>query len=186
MKLCMYIMAPEPISTTYFINPSHTCMCIPLSLLGNDSVKTLTRQRTHTQQYNCYKRRFLWGPCRIKESRRLELLLFLISLFYEVVSVHTIYRRRQDDYYDAGCGMKAGWGNRSTTLSINCTWSQLGLNPGCRGEEPELWVLSGKLCRSGIHFTIVLTIDRALWRRVDADSLLHHLHTTTQCVTDGI
>jgi hypothetical protein len=44
-------------------------VCVfPVSLLGNGSVKTLQRQRIHTQQYNnCWTRFFyLWGPCRIK------------------------------------------------------------------------------------------------------------------------
>jgi hypothetical protein len=48
----MYIMAPEPISTAYFINPSHQSPCLyvyPLSLLGNESVKcilpSVARQR---------------------------------------------------------------------------------------------------------------------------------------------
>jgi hypothetical protein len=97
MKRGMYIMAPEPISTAYFINPSHqsvsvcvsllslpgkgsvkcippfsarqrlgntfppqriqatseellgvcvwVCLCIPLLLLGNNSVKTFPRER---------------------------------------------------------------------------------------------------------------------------------------------
>jgi hypothetical protein len=84
MKLAMYIMAPEHISTAYFINPSHdslsacvpllfarqqlgkhvpaarntrnnriivgrvslwVCLCIPLSLLGNNQVKTFPWQR---------------------------------------------------------------------------------------------------------------------------------------------
>jgi hypothetical protein len=47
MKLGMCIMAPEPISTSYFINPSHQSVCLyvyPLLLLGNDSVKTLPLQ----------------------------------------------------------------------------------------------------------------------------------------------
>jgi hypothetical protein len=37
-------MAAEPISTEYFINPSHQSVfvCIPLSLLGNGSVKNVT------------------------------------------------------------------------------------------------------------------------------------------------
>jgi hypothetical protein len=68
MKLGMYIMAPEPISAAYFINPFHqsvclyVCMFIPrivarqrigkivflLSLLGNGWVKTLPLQRIHT------------------------------------------------------------------------------------------------------------------------------------------
>jgi hypothetical protein len=29
MKLGMYIMTPEAISTPYFINPSHQSMCLP-------------------------------------------------------------------------------------------------------------------------------------------------------------
>jgi hypothetical protein len=28
MKLAMYIMAPEPISMVYFINPSHQSVCL--------------------------------------------------------------------------------------------------------------------------------------------------------------
>jgi hypothetical protein len=31
MKLGMYIMAPEPISTAYVINPSHQSVCIYVS-----------------------------------------------------------------------------------------------------------------------------------------------------------
>jgi hypothetical protein len=53
MKLDMYIMAPEPISTPIsYIPPIGlcVCMCIPLSLLGNGSVKTLPQQRIHTEQ----------------------------------------------------------------------------------------------------------------------------------------
>jgi hypothetical protein len=42
MKLGMHVMAPEPISKTYFVSPSRLSMylwCIPLSLLGSDSAK---------------------------------------------------------------------------------------------------------------------------------------------------
>jgi hypothetical protein len=41
MKLGMYIMAPEPISTAYFITPITLCvhLCTALSLLGNGSEK---------------------------------------------------------------------------------------------------------------------------------------------------
>jgi hypothetical protein len=57
-------MAPDPISTAYFINSSHrlcVCMCIPLSLLGNE----------WTQQYKkCWMHSFLYGPCRIKGESR--------------------------------------------------------------------------------------------------------------------
>jgi hypothetical protein len=50
MTLRMYIMAPEPISTAYFMNPSHQSVCLHVyspSLLGNGSVKTSPRQRIH-------------------------------------------------------------------------------------------------------------------------------------------
>jgi hypothetical protein len=42
MKIGTYIMAPQPISTTYFIKPSRQFVCHvhPLSLLGNSSIKT--------------------------------------------------------------------------------------------------------------------------------------------------
>jgi hypothetical protein len=48
MKFGTYIMAIEPISTSYFINPSpqSVSVCVSLlSLLGNNSVKTFLRQR---------------------------------------------------------------------------------------------------------------------------------------------
>jgi hypothetical protein len=68
MKLGMHIMAHEPISVANFINPFNQSifMCIPLSLLGKGSVKTLSRQRIYTQEWNnCLTRRFLCGPCLI-------------------------------------------------------------------------------------------------------------------------
>jgi hypothetical protein len=48
MKLGMHIMAPEPISTAHFMNPSYQSvpMCV---LLGNGSVKTLPPQRIHSR-----------------------------------------------------------------------------------------------------------------------------------------
>jgi hypothetical protein len=51
-KFGMYVVTPEPITTTHFINPSHQSVCLyvySLSLLGNGSVKKnlliFTRQR---------------------------------------------------------------------------------------------------------------------------------------------
>jgi hypothetical protein len=45
-------MAPEPISTLYFINPSHQSAClyvwVPLSLLGNGWVKKNVTAATST------------------------------------------------------------------------------------------------------------------------------------------
>jgi hypothetical protein len=69
MKLSMYIMASEPISKVYFINPSHKPMCLyvyPRLLLGNGSVKMLQRQWIHIQQQkNYWTRPFLCSPCHI-------------------------------------------------------------------------------------------------------------------------
>jgi hypothetical protein len=49
MKLGMYIMAPKPISTAYFINPYvYVSVYISLSLLGNGSPETLPLQRIRT------------------------------------------------------------------------------------------------------------------------------------------
>jgi hypothetical protein len=39
IKLGMYIMAPEPVSTTCFKNPSHQSFFVCISLLDNGSVK---------------------------------------------------------------------------------------------------------------------------------------------------
>jgi hypothetical protein len=50
MKRGMYNMAPDPISMTYFINPSNHFVSVyvyPLSLLGNGSVK-IYRGNKHT------------------------------------------------------------------------------------------------------------------------------------------
>jgi hypothetical protein len=64
MKLGMYIMAPEPNSTAYFINPSHrpcVCMCIPHSVARHrlgEHVPAATK--------NCWWCRFLCGPYLIK------------------------------------------------------------------------------------------------------------------------
>jgi hypothetical protein len=47
-KFGTYVMAPESISTVYFINPSHQSVCLyvySMSLLGNGSVKASLRQR---------------------------------------------------------------------------------------------------------------------------------------------
>jgi hypothetical protein len=44
MKFGLYIMSPKPISTAYFMNPSHQSVSLwlfSLSLLGNGSVKLL-------------------------------------------------------------------------------------------------------------------------------------------------
>jgi hypothetical protein len=63
-------MAPEPLSTAYFINPSHQSLCLyaypHLSLLGNSSVDTF-HVNEYTQQYkNYWRHNFVYSPCCIK------------------------------------------------------------------------------------------------------------------------
>jgi hypothetical protein len=72
--------APEPISTVYFINPSHqsvsarvpflallgngSAKCIPLTLLGNDKVNTFPRQQIPetTELLDTYVCRSMYPP----------------------------------------------------------------------------------------------------------------------------
>jgi hypothetical protein len=50
-KFVTYVMAPESISTAYFINLSYrsVCLCIPLPMLASGSVETLPRQRIYAK-----------------------------------------------------------------------------------------------------------------------------------------
>jgi hypothetical protein len=75
IKIGINIMAHDPISAAYLINPSYqsVCMSVPLPLLGNGSVKTLRLQRIHAQQSkNCWTSRFLCGQCRIKGKQAIS------------------------------------------------------------------------------------------------------------------
>jgi hypothetical protein len=68
-----WLLSPSQHRTSQ-IPPISLCACIPLSFLGSVSVKTLPREQIHAQQQkNCWRRRLLCGPYRIKESRRLVL-----------------------------------------------------------------------------------------------------------------
>jgi hypothetical protein len=63
-NLGMYIMAPEPISPVYYMNPSHQSVCLCVSLI-------VARQRLGknvTRQTNTHAVRFV-----SKESRRFVL-----------------------------------------------------------------------------------------------------------------
>jgi hypothetical protein len=59
MRLGMYIMTPEPISTAYFLS----LYVYPLSLLGNGLVKSY-RGNKYTEEL--FDASFYVGPCRIK------------------------------------------------------------------------------------------------------------------------
>jgi hypothetical protein len=75
---------------------------IHLSLLGNGSAETLSRQRIHAQQQKDFLTlRFQCGPCRIKESRQLVLprtsCLELMTVFILRITgnINTLYCRKQ-------------------------------------------------------------------------------------------
>jgi hypothetical protein len=103
MKFGRYVMETEPISTAYFIDPSHqpVSLCVSLlSLLRNGSVNMLPRQQIHKQQYkNCRMLCFLCGPCRIKESNsnrynRIQCGVANVSLRMPKFSISNIYSTR--------------------------------------------------------------------------------------------
>jgi hypothetical protein len=73
MKLCVYIMTPEPISTAYFINPSHQSV----SLLGNVYVAFI-RTKSDTMLNNQIKQR--------------PVLVFDIEVFSTLVQI--LYKTR--------------------------------------------------------------------------------------------
>jgi hypothetical protein len=60
MKLGMYIMAPEPMSTAYFINPSHQSVYLPIVATQRLGIHVLAATK------NCWRRRLLCGPCGMK------------------------------------------------------------------------------------------------------------------------
>jgi hypothetical protein len=67
MELGMYIMAPEPISMAYFINPSYqnVPLCASPCHCWQGIGKNVTTA-THATIWELMTRRFLCGPCRIK------------------------------------------------------------------------------------------------------------------------
>jgi hypothetical protein len=95
MKLGMYIIAPEPISTVYLKNSSHQSVCLyvyQLSLLGNGSVnvagngsiKTLSRHRIQIQQIRIVGRIVSYAVRVVSRKVGYQIfpeLLVLVSLF---------------------------------------------------------------------------------------------------------
>jgi hypothetical protein len=74
MKLGMYIMASEPISTAYFINPSHQSLFLyvsPAVVAGQRVGENVTAaMNTHATTKNCWMRIFCAVRIISKESRR--------------------------------------------------------------------------------------------------------------------
>jgi hypothetical protein len=93
MKLGIYIMAPEPILTAYFINPSHqsVSVCVLDSIVATQRLgEKHPRCNEYTQQKNWTS--FLCGPCRLKA----ELVNVCIPLpFLGNGSVNTFPKQRR-------------------------------------------------------------------------------------------
>jgi hypothetical protein len=73
MKPGMYIMAPEPISMAYFINPSHQSLCLyvyPPNVAKQRLGKNVTATKnTYATKTDCWIHRFLYGSCPIEEIK---------------------------------------------------------------------------------------------------------------------
>jgi hypothetical protein len=81
MRLGMYVTAPELINGILHksIPSVCVCTCIPLSLLGNGSVKTLPRQRIHTREL---KNWILYAVHVVSKTRSRQLVLPRISCLF--------------------------------------------------------------------------------------------------------
>jgi hypothetical protein len=81
MKLGMYIMTPEPISTAYFINPFHQFVpvCVPPYCCWAGARYTRSRVNEYKQQKKCWARRLLRGLCRFKGESVLCIPLSLLG-----------------------------------------------------------------------------------------------------------
>jgi hypothetical protein len=91
MKLGMYIMAPEPIATAYFINsPPSVCVSVCVYAPHRCWVNTFPWQWYIKQQKNCWTRRFLCGSCIKGECVCLCNPLSLI----DNISINTFPRKR--------------------------------------------------------------------------------------------
>jgi hypothetical protein len=64
MKLGTYVVAPEPISAAYFINPC-VCMCISPVFARHRLCKHVSAAK-NTLNKNCWTCSFLCGQCRIE------------------------------------------------------------------------------------------------------------------------
>jgi hypothetical protein len=76
MKLGMYIMANESISTAYFINPSHQSVCLYVytHIVARQQIgkKVTATKNTHTVIQELLERRFLCCPCLVKQNQAIS------------------------------------------------------------------------------------------------------------------
>jgi hypothetical protein len=116
MKLGMYIMAHEPISRAYFINPSHHSVC--LSLLDSNSLRKLAGQRIHMhQQMNYWTRRFLCGPYRIKGKWANSSSQKFLLRFYAIISTLNNFTQNNASLRTQSSSLKSSLCKTSLRLS---------------------------------------------------------------------
>jgi hypothetical protein len=94
MKLSMYIIAPEPISTVYFINPSHQSVCLytyhPIvarQRLGKNITAATNTHATIEELLDASFSLRLFGPCPIKGDS-VGLYVYLSVVDRQRVSKH--------------------------------------------------------------------------------------------------
>jgi hypothetical protein len=94
MKLDMYIMALEPISTAYFINPSRQALCLCILLfLSNGSAKRY-RRNEYTRNNTRIVGGIVFYAVRIvsKESRRLVLQTTFFIVILDFVKSQFLFK----------------------------------------------------------------------------------------------
>jgi hypothetical protein len=70
MKFGKYIMAPEPISTAYFMNPSNQSVCLYVypPIVARQRLQTRSCGNKYKQYKNGCRPRFLYCPCCVKRK----------------------------------------------------------------------------------------------------------------------
>jgi hypothetical protein len=75
MKLGMHIMTPDPISTAYFINPSHQSVCLyPLIITKQRLGGKVTAARNTRENRRTFRCIFFYAVCVISKEIRLLVL----------------------------------------------------------------------------------------------------------------
>jgi hypothetical protein len=167
MKLGMYILPPEPMSTAYFIYPSHLSVCLymyPLLLLGNGSVISY-----RGNEYTCNNIQFFGRvvsyAVRVlsKENRRLVLLR---TSYNTVLSFHLCPSNENDIFSSGVTAMEHSLFWEASTSSILQEFIRILRNPNVHyrvhkspplvpGHMNPVHTLSSYSFQ--IHFNITLT-----------------------------
>jgi hypothetical protein len=113
MKLGTYIMAPEPISTAYFINSSHQFVCLyvytQLQLLGNGSLQNKeSRLEIDLTDSECEKvnRIYLLYSLYSASCCVINLIVYYIppTQLYEYITINCLLKLKITTCFDLLCG----------------------------------------------------------------------------------